>query len=313
MPIPNEKEPERQAATEGDGRRSSSVRRFCSPVSNERPVDHDYALTGHALQGATVERAIVLLGDQGALQSGVTSPALAPEGKPALPRKPKLEPVAHGREPNVDGTPERLARPLSGSAAEPLARRSAPIDEGPRPGANVNSHSGGHAPSSDSQMRSRGSTGSAGGPAADAAPSSDPEWPAARGATPCRQKVHRANLRTEDRAAARRPRFSSVHQQKQRTPQQLGQPRPQPTRRDRRCRPRPPRRRPRPPRLQPLRRNTAPPALALLRVRRLSVCARPRRSPPAPARPPSRTQTGRRDSGEQPRRQQAKTPDELRC
>ncbi len=54
------------------------------------------------------------------------------------------------------------------------------------------------------------------------------------------------------------------------------------------------------------------PRLTRPRVRRLTVGARPRRSPPAPAGPPRQAQTGRRDGGAQPHKQ-AKPVDELRC
>ncbi len=90
-------------------------------------LDHGYGLTGHATQGATLDRAYVLLPDQGSLREwgyvactrarAETRLYLAPEA---------IEPDSHAREPD-DRPPERAARALERSAAEPLA-----LDQTPR-------------------------------------------------------------------------------------------------------------------------------------------------------------------------------------
>ena len=85
-------------------------------------LEHGYALTGHAAQGATVERAYVLVGDQGALHEwGYVACSRARTETRLYLAHPPLELDRHGREPNLPGAPERLARALSASACEPLA------------------------------------------------------------------------------------------------------------------------------------------------------------------------------------------------
>lgn len=69
-----------------------------------------------------MERAFVLLGDQGALQEwGYVACSRARTETRLYLASPTLEPDVHGRVPNVDDAPERLARALSASASEPLA------------------------------------------------------------------------------------------------------------------------------------------------------------------------------------------------
>ncbi|MGH3133327.1 MAG: ATP-dependent DNA helicase, partial [Gaiellaceae bacterium] len=89
----------------------------------EADLDHAYALTGHAAQGATLERAFVLLPDRGALREwGYVACSRARDethlylaGRDALERETTL------REPNPIAPPERVARALQRSSAEPLA------------------------------------------------------------------------------------------------------------------------------------------------------------------------------------------------
>jgi conjugative relaxase-like TrwC/TraI family protein len=89
----------------------------------EADLDHAYALTGHAAQGATVERAFVLLSDQGALREWgyvACSRARAEThlylaGRDAIERETPLP------DPNPTAPPERAARALKRSSSEPLA------------------------------------------------------------------------------------------------------------------------------------------------------------------------------------------------
>jgi hypothetical protein len=85
-------------------------------------LEHGYASTGHAAQGATVERAFVLLHDHGALQEWgyVACSRARTETHLYLTEQPP-EREAHLQEPTITGAPERLARSLSASGAEPLA------------------------------------------------------------------------------------------------------------------------------------------------------------------------------------------------
>jgi hypothetical protein len=85
-------------------------------------LEHGYALTGHAAQGATVERAFVLLHDQSALHEwGYVACTRAREETRLYLAGETLEREAHGREPDRPDPPERIARALATSAAEPLA------------------------------------------------------------------------------------------------------------------------------------------------------------------------------------------------
>jgi hypothetical protein len=85
-------------------------------------LEHGYALTGHAAQGATLERAFVLLHDQGALQEwGYVACTRARHETRLYLAAETPEREAHGRDPVEHDAPERLARALGLSAAEPLA------------------------------------------------------------------------------------------------------------------------------------------------------------------------------------------------
>jgi conjugative relaxase-like TrwC/TraI family protein len=89
----------------------------------ESDLDHAYALTGHAAQGATVERAFVLLPDQGALREWgyVACSRASAETHVYLAERDTLELETPLRDPNPAAPPERAARALERSSAEPLA------------------------------------------------------------------------------------------------------------------------------------------------------------------------------------------------
>ena len=89
----------------------------------EADLDHAYALTGHAAQGATVERAFVLLPDQGALREWgyVACSRARAETYLYLAERDPLERETPLREPNPATPAERAARALARSSAEPLA------------------------------------------------------------------------------------------------------------------------------------------------------------------------------------------------
>ncbi|HXF97512.1 MAG TPA: MobF family relaxase [Gaiellaceae bacterium] len=86
-------------------------------------LDHAYALTGHAAQGATVERAFVLLPDEGALREWgyVACSRARAETHLYLAQRDTLERETPLREPSPTGPPERAARALKRSSTEPLA------------------------------------------------------------------------------------------------------------------------------------------------------------------------------------------------
>jgi len=89
----------------------------------EADLDHGYALTGHAAQGATVERAFILLPDQGALREwGYVACSRARTGTHLyLAQHDPLEHEPPLRDPNATAPPERAVHALERSAAEPLA------------------------------------------------------------------------------------------------------------------------------------------------------------------------------------------------
>lgn len=89
----------------------------------EADLDHAYALTGHAAQGATVERAFVLLPDQGALREWgyVACSRARVETRLYLSGRDPLEHETPLSDPNPTAPPERAARALERSSAEPLA------------------------------------------------------------------------------------------------------------------------------------------------------------------------------------------------
>ena len=86
-------------------------------------LDHAYALTGHAAQGATVERAFVLLPDQGALHEWgyVACSRARTETHLYLTERDALERETPLRDPNRAAPSEQAARALQRSSAEPLA------------------------------------------------------------------------------------------------------------------------------------------------------------------------------------------------
>ena len=86
-------------------------------------LEHGYALTGHAAQGATFDRAYVLLRDQGALQEWgyVACTRARVETRLYLADHDGLERETPLRDPDPAAPPERAARALERSAAEPLA------------------------------------------------------------------------------------------------------------------------------------------------------------------------------------------------
>ena len=85
-------------------------------------LEHGYATTGHAAQGATVERAFVLLHDHGALQEwGYVACSRARTETRLYLAGTEREPDAHARQPNKLDAPERTAHALARSSAEPLA------------------------------------------------------------------------------------------------------------------------------------------------------------------------------------------------
>jgi conjugative relaxase-like TrwC/TraI family protein len=87
-----------------------------------RHLDHGYALTGHAAQGATVERAFVLVEDRGALQEWgyVACSRARRETRLYLATLP-VDPDHRGYAPHRERVPERVVHALTASASEPLA------------------------------------------------------------------------------------------------------------------------------------------------------------------------------------------------
>ncbi len=86
-------------------------------------LDHAYALTGHAAQGATVERAFVLLPDHGALREWgyVACTRARGETHVYLAEPDVIERETPLRDPHPTAPPERAARALERSSTEPLA------------------------------------------------------------------------------------------------------------------------------------------------------------------------------------------------
>jgi conjugative relaxase-like TrwC/TraI family protein len=86
-------------------------------------LEHGYALTGHAAQGTTLERAYVLLPDHGSLKEwGYVAASRAREETRLYLAQDALEPgESHAREIGERMLPERAARALERPAAEPLA------------------------------------------------------------------------------------------------------------------------------------------------------------------------------------------------
>src|ERR1019366_8450400 len=85
-------------------------------------LEHGYAHTGHAAQGATVDRAFVLLPNRGALQEwGYVALSRARTETRLYLSDQECEREAHGHEQNGRDLSERVARTLTTSASEPLA------------------------------------------------------------------------------------------------------------------------------------------------------------------------------------------------
>lgn len=93
-------------------------------------LDYGYALTGHAAQGMTLDRAFVLLPDQGALQEWgyVACTRARLQTRLYLAERDLHERETPLREPDSGTPPERTARALQQSAAEPLALDHQPRD-----------------------------------------------------------------------------------------------------------------------------------------------------------------------------------------
>jgi ATP-dependent exoDNAse (exonuclease V) alpha subunit len=89
----------------------------------EADLVHAYALTGHAAQGATVERSFVLLPDHGALREWgyVACSRARSETHLYLAERDPIERETPLRDPNPTAPPERVACALERSSAEPLA------------------------------------------------------------------------------------------------------------------------------------------------------------------------------------------------
>jgi hypothetical protein len=148
-------------------------------------LQHGYALTGHAVQGATVDRAFVLLEGRGALQEwGYVAATRARTETRLYLTKPPLEPDLHSRGAGPEGAVERVSRALERSSTEPLALGQITA----RPDARV------HARRQEglerlsalalvsNSPRHRGSSGGlAGGTAASDVPSCEPRSPSASG------------------------------------------------------------------------------------------------------------------------------------
>jgi hypothetical protein len=86
-------------------------------------LEHGYALTGHAAQGTTLERAYVLLPDHGSLREwGYVAASRAREETRLYLAQEAIEPDdSHAREIDTRTAPQRVARALEREAAEPLA------------------------------------------------------------------------------------------------------------------------------------------------------------------------------------------------
>jgi hypothetical protein len=106
-----------------------AMRRMPSDYAAEH-VGYGYALTGHAAQGATVDRAFVLIEDRGALQEwGYVACSRARRETHLYLATPPFDPDLPRDAPRTGCVPERIARALAAQAAEPLAIDQAePVD-----------------------------------------------------------------------------------------------------------------------------------------------------------------------------------------
>jgi hypothetical protein len=101
----------------------SAVNRHVSFSYAAEHLDYGYALTGHAAQGITVDRAFVLFPDQGALREWgyVACTRAHLQTRLYLADRDALEHETPVRESDPAAPPERTARALERSSAEPLA------------------------------------------------------------------------------------------------------------------------------------------------------------------------------------------------
>ncbi|MGH3093857.1 MAG: MobF family relaxase [Gaiellaceae bacterium] len=96
-------------------------------------VEHAYALTGHAGQGLTVERAFVLGSDTGRVQEwGYVALSRAREATRLYVTADVGEPQSHFHELDERDPLTRLAQALEASGAERLASEQRPLETGPR-------------------------------------------------------------------------------------------------------------------------------------------------------------------------------------
>jgi hypothetical protein len=139
-------------------------------------LDHAYAVTGHTAQGATFNRAYVLLRDEGALLEWGYVAAPASERKPASTsqRLPAITTHAHAAPPSLghqSASPARSRSPHpSRSLSSTSARRVSPLRRPSLPASNTSTTQG-HEPEPDWPRPKASSTSLAGAGAADAAPS----------------------------------------------------------------------------------------------------------------------------------------------
>jgi hypothetical protein len=104
-------------------RDQSGVNRHVAFAYAAEHLEYGYALTGHAAQGLTIDRAYVLLPDQGALQEWgyVACTRARLQTRLYLTDRDALERETPLREPDPAAPPERAALALLRSSAEPLA------------------------------------------------------------------------------------------------------------------------------------------------------------------------------------------------
>jgi hypothetical protein len=101
-------------------------------------VRHAYALTAHASQGLTVERAFVLGAEGGRLQEwGYVALSRAREETRLYVRGDKLDPETHARELGGSEPLSRFAQALESSGSERLALEQRPLATGPKAGARL--------------------------------------------------------------------------------------------------------------------------------------------------------------------------------
>jgi conjugative relaxase-like TrwC/TraI family protein len=104
-------------------RDQSGVNRHVPPAYAAEHLDYGYALTGHAAQGLTVDRAFIFLPDQGALQEWgyVACTRARLQTRVYIADRDLLERETPLQEQDRAAPPERAARALERSSVEPLA------------------------------------------------------------------------------------------------------------------------------------------------------------------------------------------------